>query len=101
MWPTILEAGSYTTRTICDIPFEFRFTIPDGWQSRDVEVFHESTTLAFHLAGNTFGDACANVAQDPPIGPTPADLADALAALPEFDASDPVPVITEGVSGGR
>jgi hypothetical protein len=98
-WPGTLEAGTYTTRTIWDVPFEWRFTVPDGWQSRDVEVLRGPTNVGFNLAGNTYSDPCAKVAADPPTGPTVDDLANAIAALPAFDATDPRPATLGGVSG--
>lgn len=100
-WPGPLNAGTYTTRLIWDIPFELRFTVPDGWQARDVEVLRHELAVAFHRAGNTFADPCGRVAMDPPTGPTVDDLADALAALPEFDATEPIPVRAGDLADGR
>ena len=101
-WPIALTPGAYTTRLIWDIPFELGFTVPEGWQSRDVEVVNGGTlAVAFHLAGNTFRDPCGRVEIDPPTGSTVDDLANALAAMPAFDATGPTPVTTGGIADGR
>jgi hypothetical protein len=100
-WPRTLDAGTYSTRLIWEIPFELRFTVPDGWQSRDVEVFGDEVSVGFHLAGNTYSDPCGRVLMDPPTGPTIDDLADALAALPGFDATEPRPVTADGLADAR
>jgi len=102
VWPRSLQAGTYTTRLIWDLPFELRFTVPDGWQSRDVEVIRDSTlSVAFHLAGNVYSDPCGGVLMDPPIGPSVDDLAGALAAMPGFDTTAPTQVSVDGVATGK
>jgi hypothetical protein len=99
-WPRALTPGTYRTLLIWDIPFELQFTVPEGWQSRDVEVVRDSTlAVGFHLAGNTYSDPCAMVETDPATGPTVDDLAAALAALPEFDATAPASVGAGGNDG--
>ena len=96
-WPTSLVPGTYATRLIWDVPFEVEFTVPDGWQSRDVEITRDSAlSLAFLLPGNTYSDPCGRVVADPPTGPTIDDLATALAALPGFDATTPIPANIDG-----
>jgi hypothetical protein len=96
IWPATLAGGTYTTRLIWDIPFELRFTLPDGWQSRDVEAFGPTTGIAFNLVGNTYRDPCGRVESDPPTGAAVADLADALATAPGFDVVGPRPASLDG-----
>jgi hypothetical protein len=93
VWPRQLAAGTYTTTFLWQLPFELTFTVPDGWESRDVEIIRDPViSLAVHLVGDAYADPCDNALLDPPLGPSVDDLATALASLPGVDATSPVPV---------
>ena len=110
-WPGRLAAGTYTTTLIWQTPVTVTFTVPDGWESRDVEILREpvggdgsvggprGTSVHFWLVDNTYADPCAGVARSPSVGPTLDDLAQALASTPGLDATDPVATDLAGYDG--
>ena len=110
-WPGPLAAGSYTTKLIWITPVTVTFTVPEGWESRDVEVFTDPVSrvnevggprgrsLMFALVNNVYADPCAGTLADPPVAETVDALADALADLPGVDATAPSPVTLAGYSG--
>jgi hypothetical protein len=107
-WPTALQAGTYSTRFVWDAPVRFTFTVPDGWQGMDVEVIKEAqgVGLMFALVDNVYADPCGHVLMDPPVGPSVADLVQALWGLPgttplsrDVSAGQPTPTSLAGYEG--
>lgn len=99
-WPAPLVAGTYTTSFLWQLPFQLQFTVGDGWRALDVEIQHDEVSMAIHLVGNVYPDPCRNLVADPPLGPTVADLATRLAALPDADITPPAPVQLGRVASG-
>ncbi len=110
-WPGSLQAGTYSTRFAWNAPVRFTFTIPEGWQGRDVEVIKDPASRAsevggsrgisvmFSLVGNVFTDPCGHVLSDPPIGSSVADLAMGLSNLPGTYSRPPKPAALAGYQG--
>ena len=99
-WPAPLVAGTYTTSFLWQLPFQLQFTVGDGWRALDVEIQHDEVSMAVHLVGNVYPDPCSDVVADPPLGPTVAELATGLAALPDADITQPTPVQLGRVASG-
>ena len=100
IWPARLAAGTYTTRLSWDVPFTVTFSVPDGWDSRDVEVVRDPTlSVTFQLVDDLYADPCRHLPRETKLGPSVDDLASGLAALPGLDATAPVPVALAGYSG--
>ena len=57
--------------------------------------------IGFLIVDNVYADPCDLSAgeMDPPVGPTPMDLAEALVAQTGTESTDPVPVEIDGYSG--
>ena len=92
-WPGTLDAGTYTTSLLWQLPFELTFTVPDGWQSRDVEIIKEPvTSLAVNLVGNVYADPCGTTPREPTLGPSTDDLVSAIQSMPGLDVTTPTPV---------
>jgi hypothetical protein len=104
--------GSYT---IADpFPVQLGLDIGPGWtmwtggvEATAVAVYKGSPdppagqALGFLIVDNVFADPCDVAAglMDPPVGPEPMDLADALAAQTGTESTDPVAVEIDGYSG--
>ena len=96
-WPRTLAAGSYATSFIWSEELVFHFTVPDGWESRDVNIVKGGRmSVQFYLVENVVIDPCAPALQDPPIEPGVEELATALSELVTLDAGP-----TEIQVGGR
>jgi hypothetical protein len=92
-WPAGLAAGTYTTSLLWQLPFELTFTVPDGWESRDVEIIKDPvTSLAVNLVGNVYSDPCGTTPKEPALGPSVADLVTAIQSMPGLDVTTPTPV---------
>jgi hypothetical protein len=110
-WPAKLAPGTYTTGFIWDSPVIVTFTVPDGWESRNVEIFTDPVSrvsevggsrgrsVIFALVDNVYSDPCDAVLREQPVGPTVDDLAAALANLPGIDASAPEAATLAGYPG--
>ena len=110
-WPKRLAAGTYATRFAWDAPVEFTFTVPDGWESRDVEVIKDPVSRAGEVGGprglsvmilpigNVYADPCGHVLRDPPVGYSVEDVTAALASMPGVDAGEPGPAVLGGYDG--
>jgi hypothetical protein len=58
-WPGHLAAGNYATSLSWDPSLVFRFTVPDGWESRDVNILKgRSMTVKFLAISNVVTDSC-------------------------------------------
>lgn len=102
-WPGALEAGTYRTSLIWDLPFEFEFTVPSGWQAYDIEISKPGPaglSVEFVVVDNVFAEPCAGVLGDPPVGPSVEDLVAALATIPGLEVTAPTPVSIDRVTHG-
>lgn len=99
-WPGPLVAGTYRTKFIWDIPFDLSLTVPDGWESRDIEVIKDPAgrtrsggltdlAISFTLVDTVYSDPCGHVTASPPTGPSVDDLAEALLDVPGLIAKAP------------
>jgi hypothetical protein len=85
-WPGPLAAGTYTTDFAFDLPFAVTFTVPHGWEARDVSVEKPGRLSAMVLAvDNVFTDACFGTDQEPAIGGGADQLVSALANMRWLD----------------
>jgi hypothetical protein len=111
-WPATLAAGTYTTSFIWDFPFNVTLTVPDGWQSRDIEVIKDplrqnevggsgGVAVSFTLAENVYADPCGHVLLEPSVGPSVDDLATALSTVPGIDATTPTAVSFDRSTAGK
>lgn len=99
-WPRFLEAGTYETDFAFDLPVLVTFTVPDGWQGRDVNLTKDDRISLMTMAvDNLFSDPCSGVLQDPPIGVAPDDLVEALVAMPGLTSTTPQPSSLGGRQG--
>ena len=58
-WPTPLAAGTYRTSLRWDPSLVFNFTVPAGWESRDVNLRKgERASLMFYPVDNVVTDVC-------------------------------------------
>jgi hypothetical protein len=104
--------GSYT---IADpFPIQLGIEVGPGWtmwssgvMADGVAVYKRSPdppaglALGFLIVGNVHADPCDPTAgvMDPPVGPDPMDLAEAIVAQTGTDSTDPVPVEIDGYNG--
>ena len=87
-WPAPLEAGTYTTSLVWDPAFQFTFTVPDGWDARDINVVKgDRMSVQFLVVDNIVTDTCSEELRDPPIGSSPEELASAMSELVAVDAA--------------
>lgn len=87
-WPNALEPGTYATSFVWDRGLQFRFTVPDGWQSRDIEIIKgDRMAVQFYLVDNVPIDVCSDTPRTPAIGGTVDDLVTALSKLVSYDAA--------------
>lgn len=116
--PTLSEGhGLYAGQSGCtessaDDSIRISFTVPDGWAlAEEVAVTKPSAStvapggmsLHFLRGGWLFSQPCIGGAVDGPpdieVGPSADDFAEALAAHPQLDATNPVDVTLGGFSG--
>jgi hypothetical protein len=100
-WPGALAAGTYSTTFVWDTSITATFTVPDGWESRDVEIIKDPVSRLNEVGGprgmsivvspleNVYMDPCGAVLREPSIGPSVRDAADGLVALPGIDVTAP------------
>ena len=104
--------GSYTIAH--PFPIRLGLEIGPGWtmwspgvEARTVAVYKTSPdppaglAIGFLIVDNVLADPCDPSAgeMEPPVGPAPVDLAEALASQTGTESSDPVPVEIDGYSG--
>lgn len=83
------------------VPFTFVVPAPE-WYSDGFYFVKAAAFLAFwNEIANVYADPCQAVVLDPPVGPSPEDLADALSSLPGTDALEPVPDTIGGLDAIR
>jgi hypothetical protein len=85
-WPRTLAAGSYSTSLSWDPFYKFRFTIPEGWQSRDINIVKGETSLMFYFVDNVAPNPCSETAKSPSIGGSVDALVAALPKLVKLSA---------------
>jgi hypothetical protein len=107
-----ITEGAYTIAA--PFPVQLRLDIGPGWtmwsggvEPITVAMYKGSPNepaglaLGFLIVDNVFADPCDESAgvMDPPVGPEPIDLADALIAQTGTESTDPAPVEIDGYSG--
>jgi hypothetical protein len=81
-WPRPLVPGTYTTSFVWGPDLRFTFTVPDGWDSRDINVRkNDRVTVQFYLVENAPTEVCADRVLEPAIGSAPDAIATALERL--------------------
>lgn len=96
-----LSAGAYTTAG----PVPMSLTVPQGWEgivvgSTVTVLGRDGAFLGFWIVGDAQRDPCGlGGVADTDVGPTVADLAAALAAVPGFETTDPVARSVDGIDG--
>jgi hypothetical protein len=90
-WPQTLAAGSYSTSLSWDPFYKFRFTVPEGWQSRDINIVKGETSLMFYFVDNVAANPCSETAKSPSIDGSVDALVAALPKLVKLSAG-PAPV---------
>ena len=85
-WPGTLDAGTYSTSLSWGPSLVFSFTVPDGWESRDINILkNESMTVKFLPVANVVTDACKRTLPKTPAG-SPTAASSALAKLVTLSA---------------
>jgi len=98
-WPTRLRAGDYATSFAWNLPFAVAFTMPAGWDSRDVEVIKGDMSVAIELATDLYDDPCAASPGVLDVGTSTADFAGALSTIASLTVSEPVTANFGGAAG--
>jgi len=103
-WPSALAPGTYATSFVWHVPFAIRFTVPNGWASRDIEVMKGSEpepelSVSFQLVDNTYTGACTGISTVPPAGPSVDELARAIAGISGIATTTPVAASLAGQAG--
>lgn len=94
-WPSALDAGTYTTSFVWDIPFAFTFTVPSGWSGYDIEISKpraSNLSVEFVLVDDVFADPCSGDLLDPSVGPSVGELAGAVASIPGLKVTATSPI---------
>lgn len=98
-WPTRLAPGSYSTSLIWSPDLVFSFTVPEGWDSRDIEIIKGNRmALQFYVIENLVADVCGEELANPPVDRWPEAIATALSNLVSVK-SGPMPVTVGDRSG--
>lgn len=97
-WPKSLEPGTYSTPFVWDRGLEFRFTVPEGWESRDIEIVKGPMAVQFYLVDDVAIDVCSTTPRAPRIGSTVDALLSPLSIIVTFDA-EPTTVDFAGQGG--
>ena len=96
-WPAPLAAGTYTTSLVWDPAFQFTFTVPDGWDARDINVLKGNRmSVQFLVIDNIVTDTCSEELRDPPIGSSPEELASAMSELVTVEAAAVPAMFSDG-----
>lgn len=99
-WPGELAPGTYATNFTWKNPFQVAVTVPEGWQSRDIEVIKGiAMSVSVQLVDNIYPDPCSPVLGTQPIGQTVDDLVAAIQSIGRIDVSAPVTVSRSGFDG--
>jgi hypothetical protein len=104
-----LAAGTYVALPVGANGPSMTVTLPSGWTGccgdpafavmKGSETDPGMVGLAYWTADTVFADPCGHVPLDPGVGPSVAELAQALADLPWTSASDPAPTTFAGYTG--
>lgn len=97
-WPNALHVGDYATSFAWNLPFAVGFTVPAGWESRDVEIIKGDMSVAVELAWDLYDNPCAATPAVVDSGSTPMDFANALATNANLDVSAPAATTIGGRS---
>lgn len=98
-WPRPLDAGRYATSMAWDLPFAMAFTVPAGWESRDVEVIRGAMSVSMQLPWDLFEDPCSASSSTIDSGASTLDFAHALAAVPGLTVGTPAATTFGGFTG--
>jgi hypothetical protein len=83
-------------------PIRVTFTLPAGWERiRHMLIWGQTTWFGIGIVDNAYVDPCHLELgyRDPPIGPTPADLAAVLPSFPGWKVTATSDVILDGYHG--
>jgi hypothetical protein len=104
-----LAAGTYVILPVGGEGPSMTVSLPDGWIGccgDPAFAIHKGSQtdpgmvgIAYWTADTVFADPCGHVPQNPAVGPSVAELAQALADLPSTSASEPVPTTFAGYPG--
>jgi hypothetical protein len=96
-WPAPLAAGTYTTNLVWRLESTMSFTVPAGWEGRDIEIRKDPVMLiGFSPIKAVYADACQKTALDP-LGDGIGGVIDAVSAIPGVHATPAVPVSFAGL----
>jgi hypothetical protein len=88
-WPRTLDAGRYATSMSWDVPFAMSFTVPQGWESRDVEIVRGDMSVSLQWPWDLYADPCSEASATIDAGTTPEAFAVALGQVPGIDVGAP------------
>lgn len=83
-------------------PIRVTFTLPRGWERiRYMLIWGQTKWFGIAIVDNVYVDPCHPDLglRDPPIGPTPADLAEALTSVPGWEVTAISDVTMDGFTG--
>jgi hypothetical protein len=83
-------------------PIRVTFTLPGGWERiQYMLIWGQTKWFGISLVDNVYVDPCHPHLglRDPPIGPTPADLAEALTSVPGWEVTAISDVTMDGFTG--
>jgi hypothetical protein len=89
-WPRTLDAGRYATSMSWDVPFAMSFTVPAGWESRDVEIIQGDMSVSLQWPWDLYADPCSETSATIDTGSTPEEFANALGNVHGIDVASPV-----------
>ena len=97
-WPANLEPGTYATSFIWNVPLAVTFTVPEGWESRDIELIRKGhVSLSVTAVEDVARTVCESGFQDPRVGQSVEDLAAAIGAIDGIEVAEAVVTELGGV----
>jgi len=101
-----VPAGTYSLeikrRPSDPTPIRVTFTLPLGWERiQHMLIWGQTKWFGFDIVDNVYVDPCHTElgVRDPPIGPAPADLAEALTHIPGWEVTAIDDVTFDGFAG--